>query len=289
MDELFEEIQNVPIDKKIENKSDEKVVLSKEQEFKILSEWNNRPDNPPTLLELVKAAFDKEYDTRSKHGRAVRTFIAGKKLVPARDWEYKHKDKIELTEEQKEYISNNCSTMSVVEMARVIFKNPSLAPPSQEGRCVKEYISTLSNKVLYATGQEIPDEDYKPPNTPDRVVARINRYVHNELDLKKLGPIGKKNIQSLMGYLHTYRFISHINNYENQPDRELFESEFVRCCHDKNDLTEEEVDQYIIYSAEVVISKNIARRIETFSKKLDDDLEDEDKKLTMTLVDAITL
>ena len=41
--------------------------LTEEQQLKLLEEWNNRPDNPPSLVELVKLAFDRDdLDGRSK-------------------------------------------------------------------------------------------------------------------------------------------------------------------------------------------------------------------------------
>ena len=60
--------------------------------------------------------------------------------------------------------------------------------------------------------------------------------------------------------MHTFRFNHQINNYETQNDRDLFESSFIRYTYDKPDLTQEEVDQYIVLSSEVVISANIQRR-----------------------------
>jgi len=55
--------------------SDDLPKLTEEQELKLLEEWNNRPDNPPSLTELVKLAFGREdLDGRSKEGKAVKNF-----------------------------------------------------------------------------------------------------------------------------------------------------------------------------------------------------------------------
>ena len=35
---------------------EEEVFLSEEQKAKVLNEWNSRPNDPPSLLELIKAA-----------------------------------------------------------------------------------------------------------------------------------------------------------------------------------------------------------------------------------------
>ena len=91
-----------------------------------------------------------------------------------------------------------------------------------------------------------------------------------------------------MGYINTYRFTHHINHYENPTDRDLFESSFIRYTNDKNDLTEEEVDQYIVLSTEVVIASNIQRRVEHLQHLLDDAASDtEGRRIAMSLVEAI--
>ena len=87
--------------------------LTEEQQLKLLEEWNNRLDNPPSLVELVKLAFDRDdLDGRSKEGKAVKNFLACRQIKPRKSHEYQAKGLIELTEDQKEYVSNNCATMT---------------------------------------------------------------------------------------------------------------------------------------------------------------------------------
>ena len=91
-----------------------------------------------------------------------------------------------------------------------------------------------------------------------------------------------------MGYLHTFRFVHQISNNEHETERELFESSFVRYTHDKADLTQEEVDQYIVLSSEVVIASNIQRRVEHLQNLLDEAAQDtEGRRISMSLVEAI--
>ena len=87
--------------------------------------------------------------------------------------------------------------------------------------------------------------------------------------------------------MHTFRFNHQINNYETQNDRDLFESSFIRYTYDKPDLTQEEVDQYIVLSSEVVISANIQRRKEHLTAMLDAVVEDTDGRASMSLVEVI--
>jgi len=56
--------------------------LTKEKKEKILNEWNSRPSDPPSLLELIRIAYPDrlELDGRSKEGREVKTFLATRKI-----------------------------------------------------------------------------------------------------------------------------------------------------------------------------------------------------------------
>ena len=89
--------------------------------------------------------------------------------------------------------------------------------------------------------------------------------------------------------MHTFRFLHQISTYNIETDRELFESSFVRYTWDKPDLTQEEVDQYIVLSGEVVIASNITRRVERLQELLDESAEDSDgRRIAMSLVESIS-
>tara|TARA_Y100000588_G_C14264676_1_gene929303 strand:- start:107 stop:1192 length:1086 start_codon:yes stop_codon:yes gene_type:complete len=265
-----------------------KINLTEEQEQAVLNEWNSRPENPPSLLELIQAAYPgTELDGRSKEGKAVKTFLAGHNIQALAAHQYQPK-KIELSEEHKEFVRNNFSTMSAVEIARVLFADRNLTNLNQESRAVDEYIKTLNPAIAYDAPTQIPESTYKPPKTQPVIINKVNKFVHEGIDKNKILPSQKKGLQSLIGYLHTYRFLHQINNYEGQTDRELFESSFIRYTYDKHDLTQEEVDQYIVLSTEVVIASNIQRRVERLQQHLDNSTEDtEGRRIAMALVEAI--
>ena len=68
----------------------------------------------------------------------------------------------------------------------------------------------------------------------------------------------------------------------------MFESSCIRYTYDKADLTQEEVDQYIVLASEVVIASNIQRRVEHLQGLLDDAANDtEGRRISMSLVEAI--
>ena len=268
----------------------EEVILSGEQEKIIIDEWNSRPDDPPSLLTLIKEAFPgRNLDGRSKEGRAVKKFLATRKLKARGQHEYKPKQKIELTDEQKEYIDNNITYMNPKEIAVTIFEDPTITQTHQETRTVVEYVNSLGpSQETFQDNSEIPMSDYKPPGTFDKTIYRINKYVLHGIDKEKLTPKQKRDVPALIGYLHVYRFIHQINTYQSTIDRELFESSFVRYTYDKCDLTQEEVDEYIVLAAEVVIASNIQRRINHLSDLMDGAADDtEGRRISMGLVSAI--
>lgn len=262
--------------------------LSEEQQLKLLNEWNNRPTNPPSLVELVRLAFGRDdLDGRSKEGKAVKQFLAARQIKPRKSHEYEAKGLIELNDQQKEYISNNCSTMTGVEIAKILFKNENLTNLSQETRSVLEYMKNIPNNIKYLNeiNENTSTEIYKAPRSEERTIAKINKYILDGIDKEKITPKQKKEINSLIGYMNTYRFTHQINLYDNENDRELFESSFVRYTYDKSDLTQEEVDQYIVLATEVVISSSIQQTITTLQNQIDIATQ-EDGKIPMTLVEA---
>lgn len=268
--------------------SEDILILTEEQQLKLLNEWNTRPENPPSLAELVKLAFNRDdLDGRSKEGKAVKTFLASRQIKPKKSHEYEAKGLIELNLEQKEYISNNCATMTGIEIAKILFKNEALTNLSQETRSVLEYMKSIPSNIKYHQNENenIATEEYRPPRSEERMIAKINRYILDGIDKNKLTHKHKKEINSLIGYMNTFRFCHQINLYDDEKDRELFESSFVRYTYDKSDLTQEEVDQYIVLSTEVVISSNIQQTINVLQTQIDMAIQ-EDGKIPMALVEA---
>jgi hypothetical protein len=268
----------------------ENSLLTEDQKKTILNEWNSREDNPPSLLELIKLAYpnNPELDGRSKEGREIKAFLATRKIKARGAHEYQAKEKVELTQEHKQFIESNGSMMNGREIACVIFANDELTNLHQEVRAVNEYIKSLDLNP-YENPNEVPSAEYKPPRTFDKTVNTVNRYVNNAIDKNKITSSVKKNIDSLINYLSTFRFSHQINTYSSQTDRDLFESSFIRYSHDKPDLSQEEVDQYIVLSTEVIIAASIQRRTERLQQLLDTAAEDtEGRRIAMALVDAIS-
>tara|TARA_Y100000004_G_scaffold72771_1_gene81670 strand:- start:3785 stop:4870 length:1086 start_codon:yes stop_codon:yes gene_type:complete len=266
-------------------------ILNKSQKELIINEWNSRPDNPPSLLELINIAFpDQGLDGRTKEGRAVKAFLASRDIKARASHEYQSKKEIKLSEEDKLFIQNNLEFMSSVEMGRLIFKDNNLTNLNQEVRVIADYVKELTSSdqsVPFEPTEEIPAEEYKPPKTFDKTMYRVNKYVPDAINKEKITSKDKKNVKALIGYLNAYRFSYQMNTYTNNTDRDLFESSFIRYTHNKDDLSQEEVDQYIVLSSEVVIAANIQRRKEHLTRLLDNLVEDSDGRASMSLVEAI--
>ena len=264
-------------------------MLTEAQELVILQAFEKNPRI--SLNDLVNLAFPEkpELDGRSKEGRLIRSFLTQKNIHAKTSNQYDKKQQIELNNEQKEFISNNCAVMKAVEMARVLFDNQKLSNLNHETKAVQAFVKTIPSSVKSAEPVESGDEDesldYKPPNTIDRAVARINKYILNGYDRNNLKPSEKKSVDALINYLHTHRFIYQISTYSEDRDRQLFESSFIRYSYDKPDLTQEEVDQYIVLCTEVVISSSIQQTINVLQNQIELSMQEEGK-ISMTLVEA---
>lgn len=268
--------------------SDDILILTEEQQLKLLKSWNDRPDNPPSLAELVKLAFDRDdLDGRSKEGKAVKQFLASRQIKPKKSHEYEAKGLLELLPEQKEFVSNNCNMMTGLEISKILFKNESLTNLSQETRSVLEFMKNIPSNVKYnnTENENAATEGYRPPRSEERMIAKINKYILEGIDKSKLTHKHKKEINSLISYMNTHRFIHQMNIYDDESDRELFESSFVRYTYDKSDLTQEEVDQFIVLCTEVVISSSIQQTINVLQNQIDLAIQD-DGKIPMALVEA---
>lgn len=289
---------------------DEIPPLTEEQKSHILKEWNTRPQNPPSIPELIELVWgDKKGDSRSRKGRIIKEFLTTRNMPAIAPSNYVPKGLIDLTEEQKTFINQNHTRYQPLELTREIFKNDKLMPLSQEAKTIFTYLKSLEKpkeKLPYIPNQnpviekiltdepelERPEDniktpkDWRSPKSENRAIVRINRYVKNGIDPEKLTPVQRKSCRSLMNYMETFRFTSQIKTYENFIDQDLFESEFVRCCYDKPDLAEEEVDQYIIYATEVVMGMNTIRRINEFNKKHDEEIRN-NGKINMGMVEAV--
>jgi hypothetical protein len=293
----------------MEQPEDKKIELTLEQQTLIRAAFENGAS--PNLSELTQNVFNNSLlDGRSKQGRAIKEYIAEFQIGKVRVNVIQKIDPYILSEEQKEKIreSFQLKDFTTLIFTRKLFNDDKISALHQEHRAVSEYAKFLNNEedrkslridesgdfktIVYNPSHvkkpEIATEQYRPPASFVHVIARINKYLNYgwKEDVLKRAQI--KCVESLSSYLKIFRFLYQINSYSRLEDRELFEDAFIRYTHDKDDLSQEELDQFITLSNEVVIAADIQRRIEYLRMALDDMASDsEGKKISMGLNEAI--
>jgi len=271
-------------------------LLTEDHKRKALDEWNSRPEDPPSQQEIIDSTGYKNPDGtipdgRSKFGRQMKTFMASRKCKPKGAHEHRIKGPVDLTKENREYLNSNRALMTGFEMAKILFGNL-ITPLSRETLTVNEYLASQGQgeRTVRAAQREGQRVEYRAPKSLDKILQRYNKYFHlHPLNKDSMLSREKKNLEVLMKYMNTYRFSHQMGTYGSLTDRELFESSFIRYTNDKNDLTQEEVDQYIVLCIEVVIASNIQIRVERLQNMLDDTADDtEGRRISMGLVEAIS-
>lgn len=279
----------------------EKITLTEEQKRCVDENF----DKTPNMKDLARIVFkNPKINGNFREAHAIRDYVAseefqakkpGAKLKTTKYIKGEY-DKVELTPEHKLLIRNNLGKMSWGEMAKLIFNDPTLTPLNAESKAVYEYCMQIDPASIPDDEKLTEEEQYKAPTSIDRLVTRVNKYrfkfngdKSKVLDRDDLRQGDMRNLQSLLGYMHTERFVQQCSKYTREADRNLFESSFVRFCYDKPDLLEEEVDNYVSLCSEIVTITQIERIIQLMDNQLEEALRGtgEEKKLTMTFNESI--
>lgn len=297
--EEFKQVNKSEEVAKLLNDAKRQTELTPEQKSTILEEINKNPKFP-RINDLVKLLFpdNPNADGRSWHGILIKSYLASLNIKTVGAHVYVPEEEIQLTDTQKEYIANNLSKdCGIIQVTRDAFNNQNLTNLHAEVRAAIKFAETLPPQTLEAnskkTFENIPDGLYKPARTLHSIIWKINSYFKDAsgaLDKEKLTNKQQKGLEALIGYVNTYRFIHQINSFDTEADLKLFESTFMRHTYDKPDLTQEEVDQYIMVATETVNVDKAWKRKEQLEKLQDETYQSsEDGKFdaTMRLVEAI--
>ncbi len=276
------------------------IELNDEQKAFVSLNWEKMG-----LLELTQQTFkNPELNGHSVEAMAIKRFLAtfaSPEEIKAKlkTTKFIKKDELVLTKEQEEMIRTNYQSMKVLEITNILFNQDGkkrMGPLNLEYRVVYAFVQKLDPTNIPKEEQLNDDEEYKPPVSIARLVPRVNKYVFKDmisgkkfLDAENLKPQELKNLNSLLGYMSVYRFIYQANQYRKKVDRELFESTFIRFTHDKFDIFEEEVDNYISLAAEIVTTAQIERMVQLYDTNLQDALsgDNDSKKLSITMVETL--
>jgi hypothetical protein len=241
------------------------------------------------LPELVRRVWEDDTCTlKEVRGLAVREYIAdisgGQDTYTAG---YVPKPKVELTPEQESFVMQNMGSMKPIEITAIMFGagRPDGWRPSFNSKEYKAVTDFIQAKAPDAMDQgEIPVEDvlFKPPQSIMVLVGWANRFIptgdpnRSVYTVKNGGlkPQDENNLRALMAAMKTVRFILQASQYEKMNERDLFVSTFMQFCHDKPDLTQEEIHQYIQAAAETVNIMQIEKYIQRLNNAVEEDVID---------------
>ena len=267
------------------------IILSQEQKAKILGLINSNPTKPPSLRDLLINIFpDKRVDGRSFEGKAIKEYLSTLNIKAQVTYDMKYDKEFDLTDSQKLYIRNNANTMTIIEMARILFNNEKICKINLEYKAIRVFLDI--NNIKPFNPDELPIKEAVKfiPKTLTQAAIRVNKYVLDGIDTKTLKKDTRLQncLQVLIKYYHTPRYSLLLNTLADGIDLELFESSFTRYVWDKPDLTEEEVDTYINLCCDIVNYTKMQREVERMSETRDKCLDDsEGMRLSMALVTQI--
>lgn len=236
------------------------------------------------LSALTREVFgDEKLDGRTKQGRAVREYLAEKEIA----YQTKHIDKkedVELTEEQKEFIMNNSSSsVSSLELAKLVFSDQSIKNMSKEFWAVHDFVK--DNELDLHSNETALSVRYSPPRADSKIIKKINDCVGEELSFDKLNVQEKRCVESMRKFMSAPRFLQVISTYGNLEDRDLFEAEFVRAAWDKPDLTTDEINLYINVCMDYIHLKRIQSAMDKLNRMFDEAQDQQD--LTVRLAELL--
>jgi len=256
--------------------SNEKTELTEEDKLYVRENWDK-----VGLIELVKhVSGDEDADGRSLIGKNISRYI-GEFGGKAKTTKY-NKMEMELTDDQKTYVKNNYGASKPLEIAKILFpEKKQLTALNKETLLVQEFIKSFDPEAIDSK-DELSVGTYRAPQRPDTLLFKVIKYVTKfstgeakAPDGKNLTELEKKQLNSLLAYINTHRFLSQINRYKKEDDRETFESCFIRYTFDKPDLMQEDVDQYIVICDEIVSQGKIQATIELLDLQIDEALQSE--------------
>ena len=240
--------------------------LSPDQKLFIDEHFSQTPD----LIELTRAAFmDDSLDGRTKEGRAVRKYLSEKDM-DYRTTKVEKVKAVHLSEEQQEFVEEYAADdMNAYRIAQIIFPDKNLTPLSKETLVIADHIKEVAPQNV-APEDSALNRKWEPTESVPIAVKRINTCVGKKLHPEELNVQQQKGIDTLLNYLKSPRLSQVINNYTNQQDRDLFESEFIRATWDKPDLTTDEINLYINVCVDYINLKNISNHMEKLNRLFND-------------------
>jgi hypothetical protein len=263
------------------------VILQDDQKAAILELWKN--ETPPSMDDMMRAAFGVAYDNRSKPAQIIKKFLAEHDIKPKKFTPFVNK--VVLTDEQKEYIKSHCLGVNaepLLDAVRVLFDNKNLSPVHNEYVESQKYLTSIMNEpIKEEVTEEVIDKEYKPAKSLMQAAARVNKFVFKDTIKDRAWEPNvtiRKNLESLIKFTHYPRFLLLCRRYLDLIERDLFEGTYVAYVWDKTDLTAEELDLYIDVCQDVVAEVRIENELSSWTRKMSEGTTDDEGKRISPMV-----
>lgn len=265
-------------------------ILTEEQKKTVDNNWDKLD-----LKSLTQLVFnDNTLDGRCLQAKAVKAYLGEKNLVVRTNSHNIKPDKVELSDEQRDYIQNNYQNVSgPIELAKILFNNSKITVGDKEARAVIAYCKEI-NPNYVKNDEPVDDIEYKVPTSVYQLINKVNKFVPNAksegqptYNKDELTEQDKRELKSLLSYLNIPRFKIEADKYVKRVERELFESTFIAFCYNKSDLMAEEVHQYISLSSEIVLTYQVDKTVQKLDQRFQEKLNDDNQKFFQAEVDAM--
>jgi hypothetical protein len=237
-----------------------------------------------SIKDITKRVCGAKYGLRDPQGMAVRKYLSQRNGAVA-----PRTDADALTQTQKEFIDKHIM-MRPLEIARLLFNDDKLAAFSPMFKSVRAYYDSVDSPDKSVEVQketnDIVDTTYYSPKSFPSILRKVNDSTSANYREERMTPSQKENLNRLISYMGTNRFVHEMNILKRVSERKNFEATFIRMCYDKPDLTEEEVEMYVNYcSGCVSVDRMKAEESSLIDYK--DEIMATDKTPPMTIIEAI--
>lgn len=243
--------------------------LTVEQKGKILELFKDRPE----IEFITQQVYNDPYlDGRSWQGKLVAKFLVEKhmKYKTAQDFKKSNREVKELTEDDKAYIISAIQNGdTILDVARIVYKNDSLQRLSTEWRKVQAYCT--AHGVNAGGIDEFALGTFQAPKDIVRLVNIVNEALGLSIKVDGVNN-GKYKLyfEKLRTNLDNSRLKRIISAYESKKDRDLFVDEFVRLTFEKPDLTPDELNLYLQIIRDTVSLEGLEAKYNKLSAMFED-------------------
>lgn len=194
----------------------------------------------------------------------------------------------QLCSEEKAFVRENYSVeITKTEIARLLWPQEAYGKffDGPKFLALSDFIVEEFPHLASPTNKPTNEVAYTPPKQLSTTVKRASKILNIDFDINKLSSKDKKNLNQLVSFLNSPRFIQVINSYEDENIRDLFESEYIRAVWDKPDLSIDELNLYINICMDYVNLREIEKQKQKLNRMFND--SEGSGEFTMKLVEMI--